>query len=174
VGASDSSCLIRQGAVDEHEIGRRPLFEDLSGGGHAEEQAAAGDEELLGQQHGKRSAHRAADDAEGFSRMLELVEFSVVARPAIAPPDPSGFDERAQNIAVRIEQADLRNRGKWHILLPPRFAQQILGSNTDGAEKSFPARIGGSSGRENPRYSCSGAASLPCAPPSSAQQLGNA
>lgn len=126
MGASDSSCLIRQGAVDEHEIGRRPLFEDLSGGGHAEEQAAAGDEELLGQQHGKRSAHRAADDAEGFSRMLELVEFSVVARPAIAPPDPSGFDERAQNIAVRIEQADLRNRGKWHILLPPRFAQQIL------------------------------------------------
>ena len=66
--------FVAQRPVDQDEIGRRPLRDDLPGRGHADEKAAAGDEQLLGQQHGERGADRAADDAEAFSGMLEFVE----------------------------------------------------------------------------------------------------
>ena len=61
-----AGALVAQRAVDHDEIGRRALRDDLAGRGHADQKAAAGNEELLGEQHGKGGADRAADDAEAL------------------------------------------------------------------------------------------------------------
>ena len=56
--------LVAQRAVDQHEIRRRTHRNDLPGRGHADQQAAAGDEQLLRHQHGERRPHRQPDDAD--------------------------------------------------------------------------------------------------------------
>ena len=74
--------FIPKGTIDQHEIGGWPAGDDLTGRGHADQKAAAGYEELFREQHRKRGADRAADDAETLGAVVELVEIGVVARPA--------------------------------------------------------------------------------------------
>src|SRR5262245_14696406 len=114
--------LVAQGAVDQDEIGRWRLLHDLPRRRHADEKAASRDKELLGDEHREGGAHSAADDAQAFSRMLEFIQIGMVARPTERPTGPPGLDEHAYDVAVRIEDADLRHCSIGQVLLPPRLA----------------------------------------------------
>src|SRR5436190_20813728 len=96
--------LVAQRAVDQNEIGWRPLLDDLPGRSHADQQAAAGGKQLLRQQHGKGGTHGAADDAEMLVPVREFVEVGVVTGPASGAAAPSALGERSDDIAVRVEQ----------------------------------------------------------------------
>src|ERR1700726_1902134 len=115
--------LVAQRAVDQDEIGRRPLLDDLPGRGHADQQPAAGGKQLLGQQHRKGGTYGAADDAEMLAPVLEFVEVGVVTRPPDRAAAPTALGERPDDIAVRVEQADLRYRRARQVFLPPRLPQ---------------------------------------------------
>ena len=45
---------------------------------------------------------------------------------------PSGAAQVPHDVAVRIEDADVRNGDVGESFLPPRFAQQALGRESDG------------------------------------------
>src|SRR5262249_31312715 len=75
-------------------------------------------------QNGKRRADRAADDADGSLRKHERVERGVVAGPALERPRRAGSPEVANDVPVRVENADRRHVDGGETLLPPRFAQQ--------------------------------------------------
>src|SRR6516225_6771689 len=101
--------LIAQGAVDNNEIGRRPLWNNLARRGDADEEATSGDKQLFREQHGKRGAHGTADDAETLSQMIEFIKISMIACPVLAALRAPGFGERPQDVTVRIE-----NTNFWH------------------------------------------------------------
>jgi hypothetical protein len=50
------------------------------------------------------------------------MEVSVVAGPQRVPLSAPGRPEMADDVSVRIEDADLRYRSDLQTLLPPRFA----------------------------------------------------
>ena len=118
-----TGAFVTQRPVDHDEIRRRPLRHDLAGRGHADQKAAARDEQLLGQQHGKRRADGAADDAAPLCALLELVELGVIAGPGWRHRGPPFPPQHPQDVAVRVEHADLRNIGQRQTLLPACFPQ---------------------------------------------------
>ena len=67
------------------------------------------------------------DDADGFSRQLKGVKLGVVARPGGEPMGLAGGVEVANDVAIRVENADRRHVQDRQILLTTRFAQQRLG-----------------------------------------------
>src|SRR5438128_774135 len=92
---------------------------------HAEQKAAAGQEQLLGQEHRERGADRTADDPEAHPSVLELEQFGVVAGPVGRWRRMASPAQGTQNVAVWVEQADLGHVRLRQALLPPRLAQQI-------------------------------------------------
>ena len=72
--------------IDDDEVWGRPGGRDLSGGRQAQQQAASAREQFFGNQHGKRGADRATDDADGSSPKRERVEFGVIAGPPFERP----------------------------------------------------------------------------------------
>src|SRR5207248_10188525 len=106
-------------------VGRRGLLHDLSRRSHAEKKPAAGNEQLFCHEHRERSAHRATNDAEALTPVLELVKAGVVARPARRGASLLGLMEGADNVAIRIEDADLRHLDARQIFLAARLTQQI-------------------------------------------------
>jgi hypothetical protein len=70
--------------------------------------------------------HGAAYNAEMFVPVLEFVEVGVITRPTSRAADPPAPGERPDDIAVRVEQTDLRYSRARQVFLPPRLAQQIF------------------------------------------------
>src|SRR6516225_4665727 len=101
--------FIAQGAVDDDEIRRRPLRNNLPSRGDADEKPTSRDKQLFCEQHGKRRAHRTADDSEALSSVYEFVKISVIACPVLAAAGAPGFGERPQDVAIGIEDANF-----WH------------------------------------------------------------
>ena len=127
--------FIAQRAVDQDEIRRRPLRNNLPRRGDADEEATSGDKQLFCEQHGKRSAHGAADDAETLCHMFEFVKLGMIACPVLAAVSAPGFGERPQDVTVWIEDANFWHRSTRQIFLPPRLAQQVLGLEDRGCRE---------------------------------------
>jgi hypothetical protein len=85
------------------------------------------DAKLLGDQHGESGADRATHDAVFVPVMLKNVQLGVVAGPARMKAGASGSAQVPHDVAVRIENADIRNGDVGEPLLPSRFAQQAFG-----------------------------------------------
>ena len=111
-----AGALIAQRALDHDEIRRGAERRDLARRGHADEKPASRREQLLGEQHGKSGADRAADDAEAHRRVLELEQLGMIAGPARRRRRPAGAAQRPHDVAVRVEQADLGHFGLRQIL----------------------------------------------------------
>ena len=118
--------LVAQRAVDQHEIRRRPHWGDLTGRGYADQQPAAGDEQLLRHQHGERRAHGKAHDADRDPVMLRHIHFGVIAGPAVGRPRPPAGTQRAHDVAVRVECAHRRHRRFRQPALAACLTQQVL------------------------------------------------
>src|SRR6266702_3756028 len=116
--------FVAQRAIDDDEVWGIAGRSDLPGGGDAQQQSAATCEQLFRDQNGKRRADRAADDPDGLLRERERVERGVVAGPALETPRLAGSPEVANDVSVRVQNADERHIDGGETLLPPRFAQQ--------------------------------------------------
>src|SRR5262249_30987315 len=92
--------------------------------GHADQQSTAGGKELLRHQHSEGRADRAADDAEAHALLFEAPKLCVIAGPVRQGGGPAGSPQMPQDIAVRIEDADLRHGVGSDVLLTARLAQQ--------------------------------------------------
>jgi len=77
-----AGALVAQRAIDDDEVGRRLGRQDLARRGYAEEEPAAGSEQLLRHQHREGGPDDAADDADLVTIDLEGVEVGMVAGPA--------------------------------------------------------------------------------------------
>ena len=116
--------FVAQRAVDHDEIGRRSGRNDLPGRGEADQDAAAAGEQLFRDKHRKGRADRAADDARRSPAEWKFVQLAVIAGPGVGELRLAAALEAAHDIAVRIEDADVRHAGGRQALLPPRLAQQ--------------------------------------------------
>ena len=120
-----AGALVAQRAVDHDEIGRLAERRDLAGRGHADEKPAPRREQLLGDQHGKSGADRAADDAEAHRRVLELEQFGVIAGPARRRcARPERRKARTMSPSGSSRQISGTSAG-GRFFLSPRLAQQI-------------------------------------------------
>ena len=146
-----AGALVAQRAVDQHEVGCRAGRHDLSRRGDADEQAAAGGEELLGHQHRERGADRTSDDAEELAVLRHRDEIGVVAGPFRQGPGPAGGLQVTHEVAIRIEDADLRHVSRWQGFLPPGFPQQVLGPEHRGGRRNpWPAAAASGRSRAHP------------------------
>jgi len=125
--SSRARALVAQRPVDQDEIGRRALRRDLTRRGDADQQIAAGGEHLLGHQHGEGGADGAADHADLVATEVEQPHLGVVADPSLMPPCAALGAESTHDVAVGVEQAELRHRDGRRTLLTARLAQQALG-----------------------------------------------
>ena len=147
--------FIPKGAIDQHEIvGGWPSGHDkMTGRGHADQKVAAGDEELLAEQHRKRGADRAADNAETLGAVVELIEIGVVARPAWRTPRLPGLARRARGISpFRSLIRDFGIRGRQP-LQAPRLAQQVCPAQKPMPQQN-PSQAGSAPRRRGFRRSC--------------------
>jgi hypothetical protein len=115
--------LIAQGAVDDDKVGRRSGWSDLPGRGQAHQQLAAAREQLFRDEDSERRAYRAADDTDGLVPERKRIEPRVVARPALEDLRLAGLPETAHDVAVRIENADRWDVGRFKAFLAPGLAQ---------------------------------------------------
>ena len=118
--------LIAQCALNENVIGRRAVIGDLARRRKAQNQAASGGRKLLGDEHGKRTADRTADDAQPVAALKPFPHLGVVAGPMGRPCRAMALTQVVNNVAVRIENANGRHRAGRKAFLPSRFAQHIL------------------------------------------------
>ena len=119
--------LVAQCPVDQHDVGRLPEVGDLPGRRDADEEAAAGCEQLLGHQHRERRADGVAQDADGRPvRQLQLVEFRVVAGPSGAEAGAATQPGVAEQVPIRVEHADGGNVPVRQVSLPPGLTQQMF------------------------------------------------
>ena len=116
------------------------MLHDLPSGGHADQQPTPRGKQLLGEQYREGGADGAADDTEMFTVLVEFVEIGVITRPTGRAMAQSGLGERADDIAVRVEQTDLRYCRARQIFLPPRLAQQIFRLEDRRRGKVFPGQ----------------------------------
>ena len=125
--------LVAQRAVDQDEVRRRSDGIDLAGRGNADEQSAAGREELLGDQHGERRADGAADDADLADAVeIEGKKLGVVAGPSFMDAAGAGPLEVTDDVTVRIEHADFGHSDERQLPLPARLPQQGFGPEHRG------------------------------------------
>ena len=125
--------LVAQRAVDQDEIGRRPDRIDLAGRRNANEQPAAGREELLGDQHGEGCADRAADDPDLADAIeIEGKKLGMVAGPPFMDAPGAGPLEVTDDITVRIKHADFGDSDERQLSLPARLPQQGFGPEHRG------------------------------------------
>src|SRR6516162_2675258 len=90
-------------AIDEDEIRRGSDWSNLASGRHADQQPATGCEKLLSDQHGKRRADDAIDDANfADADDIEGEKFGVIAGPSLMDAARAGPFEMAYDIAIRI------------------------------------------------------------------------
>lgn len=69
-------------AFDQDEIRRIVTRTNLTGGGNADKEFAAGREKLFRDQNGERCADRMPDNPKRFVVSFELIEVRVIARPS--------------------------------------------------------------------------------------------
>jgi hypothetical protein len=119
--------LVAQRALDQDEVRRRLQRRDLPRRCNADEQATSGSEQLFRDQHGEGCADGAADYADRQAAVFEEMEIGMVAGPAVMATHPPLPLELADDVAVRIQQADLGHRVDRDRPLAPRLAQQALG-----------------------------------------------
>src|SRR6202022_662343 len=95
--------LVTQCPVDYDEVWRWTLRHDLAGRSNANQETAAGNEELFGEQHSEGSTDGAADDSKRGASRLELVEVGVIAGPGRGPPRATLPPQSAQDVSVGVE-----------------------------------------------------------------------
>jgi len=124
--------LVAERAVDENEVRRVVPRRDLSRGGDAHEEPAAGGEQLLGDEDGKRRSDRASDDPELLAVSLEPVEVRVVAGPRLVFSRRARRRQVTDDVPVRIEDADVRDRALREVLLSSGVLDEGLGREHRG------------------------------------------
>src|SRR5258706_10348845 len=98
----------------------------MSGGGAVDHELAAGREHSTADQPGVRGADGAPDNSEINPAAAERVELRVIAGPSRFKPSLATSKQTAHNVAVRVEDADVRDAGASNLPLPACFAEQIL------------------------------------------------
>jgi hypothetical protein len=76
--------------------------------------------------HGVRGTHRAADDPVLPVAVIKAIHHAVIASPACDRPRAACSAQMAHNVAVRVEDANLRHRRVRDVLLAAGLAQQAL------------------------------------------------
>jgi hypothetical protein len=92
--------------------------------------SATGGKKLLGDKDGKCRADSTTYDAVFMPCMMKNVQLGMVAGLAAVAAGASSGAQVPHNVAVRIKNADFRNGDVREPLLPSRFAQQVLGSES--------------------------------------------
>src|SRR6516164_3565328 len=101
-----AGALITQGTVDDHKIGWITQRVDLPGRSQADQHAAAAGKELFGNQDREWRPNCAANDASPFACKVKFVQLGVIARPFLGELRLSGPSQVANNIAIRVKNAD--------------------------------------------------------------------
>ena len=115
--------FIAERAVDHDEVRRRLHRKNLTCGRHADEKLAPRGKELFRDQDGECRADGATDDAVLEPLVIKSVEIGVITRLSRMPTSPSCRKQVADDVAVRIEDAQLRNGIDRKTLLSARLAQ---------------------------------------------------
>jgi len=119
--------LIAQRAVNDNEVRRSLQRSDLASRSHTDEKLAARREQLFGDQDRKCRADRATNDATLASFVIKSIKIRVVAGPTGVALGASRSSQVPHDMAIWIENADLRDGGGGQALLATRFAQQTFG-----------------------------------------------
>src|SRR5204863_6691154 len=85
-------------------------------------------------------AYGTADDAEMSAGVVEFIEIGVITCPPERGTAQSGLGERADDIAVRVEQTNLGYCRARQVFLPPRLPQQIFRLEDRRRSKVFPGQ----------------------------------
>jgi hypothetical protein len=96
----------------------------LAGRGNADEEFAPSSEELFSNENGERGSDSPTDDSNCCTTPIEPIEIGVVARPGPVQFCLLRLNEILDDIAVRVEDSDLRNGFRGKPFLPTRFTQQ--------------------------------------------------
>src|SRR6187200_3140896 len=119
--------FVPQRLVDQNEIRRGPQRYELTGRSHADQQLAPAGKKLLRNQHGKGRADGAGDNTQFEAAFAHAMQIRMVAGPAWIKLGSPGALELPNQVAIRIENANGWGAPCGCALLPPRFAEQILG-----------------------------------------------
>jgi hypothetical protein len=119
--------LIAQCTIDDDKVRRAARRRYLACRCEAQQQSATTCKELFSNQDGEGRTHRASDDADCLSRQRDGIERRVVTGPAVKGTRLTRAPQIANDVAVRIKDADGRCLDAGQAFLPPRFAQQRRG-----------------------------------------------
>ncbi len=117
--------FVAESAVDQNKIRRWTDISNPTGRRHADEQLATGGEELFGHEYGEGGADGTANDADlPDAFKFERQKLGVVASPALMNMAKACSLQMADDIAVRVKNADIRHRQDRKPLLPTRLPQK--------------------------------------------------
>jgi len=116
--------FIAQRAINNDKVWGRTRRSDLARRCEAQQKPAATCEQFFRDQDSEGCADNGANDADGLASKRKRVECSVVAGPSLEGACPPSAPEAANNIAVRVQDADGRDIDRGEPLLPPCFTQE--------------------------------------------------
>ena len=117
-----TGAFVAQRPLNDDEVRGRLHGTDLASRRHADKEPTARCEELFSDKDGERGADGAAHDAVLLPVITEDMQVGVVARPAGMRFGMSCGAQVPHNVAIRIQNAKLGNRGSGQTLLAARFA----------------------------------------------------
>jgi hypothetical protein len=118
--------FVAQGAFDQHEVWGWPDRPDLAGRSHADQQLAAGHEQLFGNEHREGCTYGETDNADGNTVLLRDVHLGVIASPSVSMTRASACSQRANNVTVRIQGADSGHRRARTLALAACLPKKVL------------------------------------------------
>lgn len=114
------------------------LCHELTPASHADDELATGCEQLLHDEHCECCADGATDDSELGPVLIEDIEIGVATDPSLVAEGAILRLQAPDDVAVRIENADVRNDVGREAFLPARSRGGSSGVNVDGASLSLP------------------------------------
>ena len=127
--------LITQGAVNHNEIWRLPGRRDLTCGSDADQQVATAGEKFLRNEYSERCTYRATNNTDNLCANCECIEFGVITRPVVRWVCLTGSLKTADNVAVRVQDADWRGRSGR----PSPFWRRASRKSAEGAKTDLAA-----------------------------------
>ena len=122
--------FVAQRLLDENMVGRRAEIMDLTRRRDPDQELAPRNERLLRHEDGERSSDSMADDAVVHTIGDELPKLGVIARPDFGSGRSQFTAHIVDDVAIGIEDADCGHHPRLQALLPSRFSQHVLGSES--------------------------------------------
>ena len=132
-----AGALVAERFLDQDEVRRVAHWRDPARGGHADEESAPRSNELLRHEDCERSTDRTADDSKGDIVLLKPEKLGVIAGPRCVLLCFASRPKSAYDIAVRIQDAHVRNGPLFDSFLSSRLAEQVLGCEGGGMLMEF-------------------------------------